>query len=507
MFQKILTSIVPNANLAAVVDRSGNYVARNLRYSELIGMPGTHFLRDAIMGGNEGLYFAITREDAKNYTAFYKSPWSGWSSHVAVAAATMDALSWWSFAVAGFAALATVALAALLVALVMRDLAELRKSEDAARQSQKMEAVGRLTAGIAHDFNNLLTAIIGNLDLIRSRTSGNDRVQTLAANALEAARRAAKLTSRLLAFSREQRLALKPVDVSELLYGMNDLLLKSLGTRITLAVDVHEAASVVVSDANQLELALLNLAVNARDAMPHGGKFSVKTRLVDAAESRGAGKLVEIAVSDTGMGMTEEVRARALEPFFTTKPTGQGTGLGLSQVFAFVSACGGSVRIDSEPGAGTTIRMFLSGATERHPKTNPGAQSPPTVPLTRFERQASILVVDDDSQVRRYMVDSLRDFHYRVTHAANGAAALELLRTERVNLLIVDFAMPGMNGAEVARAARAIYPDLRVLMVSGYADSAAIEAAIGPQRLLRKPFNVGELSAAVANVLQDLPVG
>jgi signal transduction histidine kinase len=505
VFQDILTSIVPATNLSTVVDGDGNYVARNLRYPELLGMSATHYVRDVIAGGREGVYFGISREGAKNYAAFYKSPWSGWSTHVGVAAATMDVLSWWSFAVAGMAALATIALTSLFIALVMRNMAELRKTEEAARQSQKMEAVGRLTAGIAHDFNNLLTAIIGNLDLIRNRTAGNQRAQTLTAHALEAARRAEKLTSRLLAFSREQRLALKPVNLSDLLPGMSDLLLKSLGPHITLRTDVDPAASTVVSDASQLELALINLAVNARDAMPRGGKFTITTRLESTPGPGGPLEFVELAVSDTGVGMSEAVRARALEPFFTTKPAGQGTGLGLSQVFAFARASGGSVSIESEPGAGATIRILLPAATERYPKTIP-EPSPATVRLTGSEPQATILVVDDDNQVRRYVVDSLRDFRYRVIDAATGADALERLRTEPVDLLVVDFAMPGMNGAEVACAARAIRPNMRVLMISGYADSAAVEAAIGPRRLLRKPFNVGELSAAVAKVLQDQPI-
>jgi signal transduction histidine kinase/CheY-like chemotaxis protein len=507
LFQNILTSVVPSANLAAVVDAQGNFIARNLRYGEQLGKPATHFVRDAIASGTEGVYRGVTHEGVDNYTAFYKSPWSGWSTHVAVAAATIDSLFWWSLAVAAIAVLATIALTGFLVSLVTRNMTELRRSEDASRQSQKMEAVGRLTAGIAHDFNNLLTAIIGNLDLIRSRTAGNERAQTLTANALEAARRAEKLTSRLLAFSREQRLALKAVDLSELLDGMSDLLLKSLGPRVTLDIDVDPAARLIVSDAGQLELALINLAVNARDAMPSGGKFSIKTRKPAQAHHGNEREFVEIAVSDTGVGMSEEVRARALEPFFTTKPTGQGTGLGLSQVFAFARASGGNVLIDSKVGAGSTIRVLLPAASEAYPRTLPGGKAaPPTIPMSGGESQVRILVVDDDDQVRRYVTASLRDLRYDIIDAANGAAALDVLRAERIDLLVVDFAMPGMNGAEVARAARELRPNLPILMISGYADTAAVESALGPGRLLRKPFNVSELSAAVVNVLQSRPV-
>jgi CheY-like chemotaxis protein len=271
-------------------------------------------------------------------------------------------------------------------------------------------------------------------------------------------------------------------------------------------VEVDPAARVVVSDADQLELALINLAVNARDAMPQGGRFSIKTRALYVNAKQSGREFVEIAVSDTGIGMSEDVRARATEPFFTTKPTGHGTGLGLSQVFAFARGSGGNMHIESELSAGTIIRIVLPAATERYPKTIPATDAQPTRSTRDTEAQAKILVVDDDDHVRHYMMDSLRDLNYSVTAAADGPAALDLLRKESMDLLIVDFVMPGMNGAELARAARELRPELRILMVSGYADSAAVEAAIGPQRLLRKPFDVGELSAAVVNVLQDLPV-
>jgi CheY-like chemotaxis protein len=260
-----------------------------------------------------------------------------------------------------------------------------------------------------------------------------------------------------------------------------------------------------VSDGPQLELALLNLAVNARDAMPRGGTLQITARRAEArARHLPRGDFVVISVRDTGTGMTEDVRQRAMEPFFTTKPVGQGTGLGLSQVYGVVRESGGTMTLESQPGEGTSVHITLPSAPR---PTSPAARIPPapTVPAPK-SALARVLVVDDDRLVRRFMCDSLRSLGYDITEAANGTAALALLHEGlRVDLLLVDFAMPGMNGAEVARAARNISPDIRVLVVSGYADSAALEAALGTTQQLRKPFDQSELGAAVAAALSVDP--
>jgi signal transduction histidine kinase/CheY-like chemotaxis protein len=502
MFQDVLTAYAAAGSTAGIVDADGDFIARTVDYAERVGTPATQYVRDAIRNGKGGLYSGTTYEGLKNYTAFYVSPSSGWSTHLAVASGSIDTPTRLSFAAAGIAALGGVVLGGFLIVLVLRDIAERRRAEEMLRQSQKMEAIGQLTGGIAHDFNNLLTAIIGNLDMIRNRAAGNDRLQRMADNALEAARKGAKLSSQLLAFSRSQRMNVGPVDLAQLLDGMNGLLTQSVGPSVRVDVQIDDDARFVVSDANQLELALLNLAVNARDAMPEGGTLTIKARPVQDPERRLPH--VELAVTDTGLGMTDEVRARAIEPFYTTKPMGQGTGLGLSQVYAVARESGGTLTIDSEPGRGTTVSMMLPAGAPPVVRTDGAAQLPTTVPGAQSHEQRRVLVVDDDRLVRRFMSESLRSLQYHVTEAESGAQALATMECERFDLLIVDFAMPGMNGAEAARMAQERQPGIKVLMVSGYADSAAVEAALGSARQLRKPFDLAELGAAVAATLADV---
>jgi signal transduction histidine kinase len=499
IFQDTLTAYAAPGTTGGIVDSDGAFVARTLDYDERVGTPATQYVRDAIRNGKGGLYSGTTYEGLKNYTAYYVSPSSGWSTHLAVASASIDTPTRLSFVAAGIAGLGGLALGGFLVVLVLRDIAERRRAEEMLRQSQKMEAIGQLTGGIAHDFNNLLTAVIGNLDMIRTRAAGNDRLQRMADNALEAARKGAKLSSQLLAFSRSQHMNVGPVDLAQLLGGMSGLLAQSVGPSVRVDVQVDEDARFVVSDANQLELALLNLAVNARDAMPEGGTLTLKARHVHDTERRLPH--VELAVTDTGVGMTDEVRSRAIEPFYTTKPTGQGTGLGLSQVYAVARESGGTLTIDSEPGRGTTVSIMLPAGAPPVVQTEINAQQTTTVPGAQSREQRRVLVVDDDKLVRRFMSESLRSLQYHVTEAESGAQALATMERERFDLLIVDFAMPGMNGAEAARTAQERQPGIKVLMVSGYADSAAVEAALGSARLLRKPFDLAELGAAVAETL------
>lgn len=507
VFQDLLLAQVPTNTIAAVVDRHGRFLARTHDYERRVGQPATQYVRDAMRNNERGFYRGTTYEGFENYTAFYTSPWSGWSAHVAVASTLIDTPTSWSFVVAGVAGLGSALLAGVLVMLVLRDMAERRRAEEALRQSQKMEAVGQLTGGIAHDFNNLLTAIIGNLDMIRTRTADNERLQRLSNNALDAAQRGAKLTAQLLAFSRNQRMELAPVDLERLLGGMIGLLRQSVGPSIVVSIEIAPEARTVMSDANQLELALLNLAVNARDAMPGGGAVAISTHLPVDLDLRALPKrsYAEIRVCDNGSGMSDEIRTRAMEPFFTTKQVGQGTGLGLSQVYGVVRESGGAVFVESESGRGTRIRMILPLANTNVvlPAPRDSEDRTPTVRAPRHDRETSILLVDDDRQVRRFVADSLQSLGYRVVDLAAGAPALALLNETRFDLLVVDFAMPGMNGAQVARAAQERQPGLRVLIISGYADSAAIKAALGSAPLLHKPFDVTELGTAVAEVLGE----
>ncbi|MFL6577504.1 MAG: response regulator, partial [Povalibacter sp.] len=505
-FQELLLSQVIGDVTGALVDRYGNFIARTRDYQRRVGTPATQHLRDAMHRSTRGIYQGTTYEGVRNYTAFQTSSWSGWSAHIAVPSALIDRPNSWSLFVASVASLGGLALGSILILLVLRDMSERRRADEALRQSQKMEAVGQLTGGIAHDFNNLLTAIIGNLDMIRSRASDNDKVQRLAENGLEAARRGAKLTSQLLAFSRSQRMQRVSVDLDALLNGMNTLLLQSLGPSISVLIDIAPDARFVMSDPNQLELALLNLAVNARDAMPQGGTFAISTQPAIDVDLRDLPRraYVDIRARDTGTGMTELVRSRAIEPFFTTKQVGHGTGLGLSQVYGVARESGGTLLIESELGVGTTVRMILPAGTADaiHSAANRVGTNTPTIPAPAIEQRGAVLVIDDDRQVRRFIRESLRQQGYTVSDASNGEDGLALLRQQRFDLLVVDYAMPGLNGAEVARAAQALQSSLKILMVSGYADSAAIEALLGPIPLLRKPFDVSLLGATVAEVLK-----
>lgn len=505
VFQDLLIAYAEEGSTAAIVDAEGDFVARTLDYAERVGTPSTQYVRDAVLKGPSGLYTGTTYEGLKNYTAYQVSPFSGWSAHLAVASGSIDTPTRWSFVAASIAALGGLALGGFLIVLVLRDMSERRRAEEMLRQSQKMEAIGQLTGGIAHDFNNLLTAIIGNLDMIRTRVAGNERLQRMSDNALEAARKGAKLSSQLLAFSRSQRMDIGPVDLTQLLSGMSGLLTQSVGTSVHVDVRIDDDARFVVSDGNQLELALLNLAVNARDAMPTGGTLIIRAQRVKVVEGHlKPGGYVELSVQDTGSGMTDEVRTKAIEPFFTTKPTGQGTGLGLSQVYGVAHESGGTLTIDSEPGRGTIVCLILPASTAPDEQVDDVLQAAPNKEGERSREETRVLVVDDDKLVRRFMSDSLRSLKYRVVDAEGGAQALATMERERFDLLLVDFAMPGMNGAEVARAAQERQPGIKVLMVSGYADSATIEAALGSARHLRKPFDLAELGAAVAETLADV---
>jgi signal transduction histidine kinase len=359
------------------------------------------------------------------------------------------------------------------------------KAEQALRQSQKMEAIGQLTGGLAHDFNNLLTAVVGNLDLIRARST-EPNIRRWAGNAFKAAERGSKLTSQLLAFSRTQKLDTAPVDVNALLHDMRDLLNQSLGANITVETKLAPGLPAATADANQLELAILNLSINARDAMPEGGTLAITTALSAEADA------VTIEVADTGNGMPPEIAARAFDPFFTTKPTGRGTGLGLSQVYGIVRQAGGDVSLHSEVGRGTTVTLRLPRSVDRAIARH---ESDPDVLKSRHSEK--LLVVDDDPDVREIVSGVLSELGYAVRQTAAPDEGLAMLREFVPDLLILDFAMPGTNGAEMAVLARQLHPGLRMLFLSGFADTGALETAIGTAPLLRKPFRPIELAAAV----------
>ncbi|GAN77379.1 PAS/PAC sensor hybrid histidine kinase [Acidisphaera rubrifaciens HS-AP3] len=373
---------------------------------------------------------------------------------------------------------------------------------------QRLEAVGQITAGVAHDFNNLLTVILGSIDVIdRSlvRAGDDQRARDRLGYIKSAAERGANLIQQLLAFSRRQKPELRQLDLRDMIMGMRDLLTSSLGNGVRLETDLSAETGPVLVDPTQLELVILNLAINARDAMPEGGTLTIATSSVavtDGRHRRGppVGAYAVIAVIDTGCGMTPDLLARVPEPFFTTKPAGKGSGLGLAQVYDFARNAGGDVDIESSPGRGTTVRVYLphgAVAPDARPHRAGGSARPaPSAPL------GHLLLVDDDGAVRDVMAAMLEEIGCSVRTAGSGGAALDLLESSAaIDLLIVDYAMPGMNGVEVAREAAALRPALPVLFVSGYANAAGM-ASIDPARVVQKPFRDGDLAERVRALLQ-----
>jgi PAS domain S-box-containing protein len=407
-------------------------------------------------------------------------------------------------------------------AKITRDITEKKLAEqqlEVARKRmveiQRIEGIGQLTGGVAHDFNNLLTVILGNLQ-IAERAAGNGtvdgtaKIRTAIDNAIKGARRAATLTQRLLAFSRRQPLAPKLVNLNKLIVGEVEFLQRTLGEQVEIEAVGGGGLWQIEVDVNQLEAALLNLAINARDAMPDGGKLTIETsnayldeEYVRLNPDASPGQFVQISVTDNGSGMTPEVMNRAFEPFFSTKEVGQGTGLGLSQVYGFIKQSGGHVKIYSELGEGTTIHIYLPryvgpGATEQPQQLPQPAGAVPG---------ETLLVVEDDADVRCYLVDILREVNYRVLEAPEASAALEILRRpeQHVDLLLTDVVLPRMNGRELARLALALRPGLKVLFMTGYSRNAIIHQGRLDQgvELIQKPLTQEQLTQRVRNLLDS----
>jgi signal transduction histidine kinase/ActR/RegA family two-component response regulator len=380
------------------------------------------------------------------------------------------------------------------------EIEEREKAQEQLRQSQKLEGLGKLTGGIAHDFNNLLTVIIGNITLAQI-VAPNTKSEKFLRNALRASETAVSLTRRLLAFARKQVLKPKSVDLPGLVEGMHDLLLRTLGPEVRLTVPANLLLWPALIDPGQIEMVILNLAVNARDAMPNGGTFSINTLNgelgPDSPHELAPGQYVIITVSDTGTGMDEATLARAMEPFFSTKEMGRGTGLGLSMMQGVVAQSGGAVRIHSVLGRGTEIEMWL-----------PRAHTPPAeaiVPKMRKDPPGNglILVCDDDPAVLEFVCEALKTKGYQVLSATNGASAVNILNgNEQIRLLVVDYTMPGMNGAAVTRNVRGSHPKLPILLMTGNADPGAIRADLPDVNMLLKPFDRDELTNRISVLLK-----
>jgi signal transduction histidine kinase/CheY-like chemotaxis protein len=381
-----------------------------------------------------------------------------------------------------------------------QQIAERRQVEAALQQAQKMEVIGQMTGGVAHDFNNLLTAVLGNLELA-TRRGTDEKIRRYLDGATQAAHRGAKITSQLLAFSRTQRLKTEPIDLNAIVTAMGDLLFRTIGATVRVETILERQLWQATADPTQIESVILNLAVNARDAMPEGGRLTIATSNVPHGDNSkpvelAVGDFVSVSVRDTGTGMTDEVLRKAFEPFFTTKPVGSGTGLGLSQVYGIAKQTGGTVSIDTKVGSGTTVTVYLPRTTAV-PGVRPSEELR-TVPLRKHE--ATILVVDDDRDVRQLAVSCLESLGYQVLAADGGPAALEMAGgTANIDMVLIDIAMPEITGVEAMKAILKKRPHMPFLYMTGYVGPTKLDPS--EQRVLKKPFTIEELAAKVEETL------
>jgi PAS domain S-box-containing protein len=391
---------------------------------------------------------------------------------------------------------------------VLEQIRSREEAEERLRQSQKLEMIGQLTGGVAHDFNNLLMAILSNLDLLEKYVPPDSREARLIDGALQGARRGTTLTQRLLGFARNQDLNVQPIDMATLLHGMLDLLERSVGPSVAIRMEIGDCLPPALADANQIEMALLNLVLNARDAMPEGGDLVIAlgVKLVRSAgrekpEGLAPGSYLRLAVTDSGHGMDRETLARAIDPFFTTKGRGKGTGLGLSTIHGLAVQLNGTLRLSSEPGRGTRAELWLPAAEEAE-----AADGPVVEPAEAEERpvpRATILVVDDDALIAMSTTGMLEDLGHDVIETHSGAKAVAILRDgPRVDLMITDFSMPGMTGLQLAHAARQLRPELPILLATGYAELPSGETISLPR--LGKPYKQSQLAAEIAKLLTPL---
>ena len=487
-FRRLLPAVRDQYEVTAISTRDGRFVTRSRDDHARFDTKGTVYLqRAAGSTARLGTYTGRTLEGVSNFTTFARSSVTGWAAHVALKAAqiTNPILA---FRIAISAAVLLSGLLALLLYLVARR--QIENTRTLTRRIQ--EALGQLTGGMAHDFNNLLTPIVGALDRLKDSPNLDAREKRFAKGALESAERAATLTSQLLSFSRRQKLEIKAVDIGRALEDVSDLAGQSLEVRHTLDWSVDPDTPAVSTDKVQFELAILNLILNARDSMPDGGQVRVRAVVTDY---RGR-NCVAVSVSDDGSGMDAATLRRAQEPFFTTKPQGSGTGLGLAQVSEVARQSGGHIEIESIPGKGTKVSMILPAATTV-------AIAPESDPRrVRAQQDAlKLLIVDDNADVRETLVQMVETDGHRVGSVADGRTALAAMANRKPDLLLVDFAMPGLSGAEVIAKAHETYPGLPCLLITGYWDSDALAASGVTCPILRKPFTHDALRDAMAAAL------
>ncbi len=374
---------------------------------------------------------------------------------------------------------------------LMNEIGERERAQTALLQVQKMEAMGHLTGGIAHDFNNLLHVIGVNLDLLLCIEHNPQAVKVVEV-ARRTVKRGSQLTTQLLAFARTQSLLPRPTDINAQVHGMRELITSSIGSRIQLDFQLDHPRAMALLDANQLEMSVLNLALNARDAMQEGGTLTISTSEIRASLGDGTVPCIRLTVADTGGGIPPSIQEKVFEPFFTTKPMGSGTGLGLAQVYGFARQSGGETQIESSPGSGTRIHLLFPLLEE----SREDALAEPTTAMAVTPRKR-ILVVEDDPDVRQSIVQSLEVMGHFVTSVSNGPAALESLNQSQPDLLIVDYVMPVMNGAELIGQVQAAWPHISIILATGYADMENVGRVLGAKSILKKPFGVATLAEAV----------
>ncbi len=492
-FFKLMPRAYGDYEVSALADDRGHFIARSIDDAERFGDPGSAYLRRASLSpARTGFYRGATLEGTPTYSAFARSDVSLWSAHIALKRQRIDnpALAFWISI--GLATLLSLLLAAVLYILACRQIEATQTITRRIQEAQKMEALGQLTGGMAHDFNNLLTPIVGALDRLKRSDNLDAREKRFANGAFESAERAAALTSQLLTFSRRQKLAITTVDIAAILKDVAGLAGQSLESRHTLAYSTDPGTPPVASDKVQLELALLNLILNARDAMPGGGQVTLH-----AGPLKDNGRAsVAISVSDTGSGMDAATLARAQEPFFTTKPQGAGTGLGLAQVAEVAKQSGGRLDLTSGPGRGTIVRLILPAARQRPVVAALASGLGAVLPA-----KLKLLIVDDNPDVRETLVQMVEADGHRVESVADGRTAISALTHRKPDLVLVDFAMPGMNGAEFLAEAHKIHPHLPCLLITGYWDSDALAEYGVTCPILRKPFTNAALRDAMAEAL------
>lgn len=493
-FLRILPVARAQYEVSAIADGDGQFIARSMLDDQRFNTKGSAYLQRASASrATQGIYSGTTLEGVKNYSTFARSDVADWKSHVALKAHQIDDPAI-AFRIAiGVAVLLSLLLALLLYLVARRQIDNSRTLTRRIQETQKLEALGQLTGGMAHDFNNLLTPIVGALDRLAGSPNLDAREKRFAKGALESAERAATLTAQLLSFSRRQKLEIAAVDIRRALEDVSNLAGQSLEMHHVLDCSVDPGTPPITTDKVQFELALLNLILNARDSMPEGGTITIRA---SAVESKGR-ECVAVAVTDQGAGMDADTLRRAQEPFFTTKPQGSGTGLGLAQVVEVARQSGGHIEIDSELGTGTTVRIILPVAA----KAAIAAAAPVAGRPRDLGAKLKLLIVDDNADVRETLVQMVEADGHRVESVADGRTALAALSNRKPDLLLVDFAMPGLNGAEVIAKAHETYPGLPCLLITGYWDSDSLAASGVSCPILRKPFTHDALRDAMAAAL------